>query len=121
MDGLVVTVATGSVPEAFRLKSWLDDVRELRGRSTVGVGATAIGEQGGVSDLLVVALGSGGAVSVLGGALVRWFAVRRRSHPLKLSVTNGKKSVQIEIDPTTESAELVAKILGVIDERHDGA
>lgn len=121
MSGPVITLATGSPPEAFALKAWFDDLPDLRGRSTVQVGPAQVGNLGGVSDVLVVALGSGGAVSVVAGALVRWFSVRQRSHPLKLTVTNGKKKVSIEVDQTTGSADLVTKILRGIDIGDDGA
>jgi hypothetical protein len=121
MSGPVISLATGSTPEAFALKAWFDDVPELRGRSTVEVAPTQIGDLGGVSDVLVVALGSGGAVSVIAGALVRWFSIRQRSHPLKLTVTNGKKKVSIEVDQTTDSADLIKEILRTIDDGEDGA
>lgn len=121
MSGPVIALATGSPPEAFALKTWFDDLPELRGRSTVEVGPIQVGDLGGVSDVLVVALGSGGAVSVVAGALVRWFTVRRRSHPLKLTVTSGKKKVSIEVDQTTGSADLITQILRAIDDGEDGA
>lgn len=47
MSGPVVALTTDSPPEAFVLKAWLDDVPELRGRSTVQVGPTQVGDLGG--------------------------------------------------------------------------
>lgn len=121
MNGPVIALEAGSPAEAFALKAWFDDFPDLRGRSTVEVGPTQVGDLGGVSDILVVALGSGGAVSVIAGALVRWFSVRQRSHPLKLTVTNGKKKVSLEVDQRTGSAELITQILRAIDDGEDGA
>ena len=115
MSEPLAALTTGSPPDAFALKAWFDDVPELRGRSAVDIGPTQVGELGGASDVLVVALGSGGAVSVLVSALVRWFSVRSRPRPLKLTVTQGKKKVSIEVDQTTRSAELIKEILGAID------
>lgn len=58
---------------------------------------------------------------MLAGALVRWMSVRGRSHPLKLTATNGRKKVSIEVDQTTGSAELITEILRAIDDGPDGA
>jgi Effector Associated Constant Component 1 len=116
MSGPVVALTTGSPPDAFALKAWFDEVAELRGRSTVEVGPTRSGDLGGVSDVLVVALGSGGAVSVVAASLMRWLSARRRSYPLKLTVIKGKNKVSIEVDQTAGSAELITDILRAIDD-----
>ena len=114
MDGPELAIATGGFEAAYELKDWLDDVAELRGRSAVEVGATPVGQQGAVSDVLVVALGSGGVVTVLAGVLTRWIAARKPSR-MTVVVRDGKKEVRVEADQTAQSAELAASILRAID------
>ncbi len=121
MDQATVAIGTGSVPDAFALKGWLDDVPTLRGHGTVATGRPLPGRQGGVSDVLVVALGTGGAASVLVGSLTSWLKTRARPRILKLSIERGKKKIELEMDQTTDSAAIVAEILRVFDGNGDGA
>ena len=46
MSGPVIALTTGSLPDAFALKEWFDDVPDLRGRSTVEIGPTQVGDLG---------------------------------------------------------------------------
>jgi hypothetical protein len=121
MDQATVAIRVGSVPDAFALKGWLDDVPALRGRGAVMTGRPLPGRQGGVSDTLVVALGSGGAASVLVASLTSWIKTRGRPKTLKLSVERGKKKIEIEMEQTTDSAAIVAAILRVFEGDGDGS
>ena len=115
MDEPALAIATGDIDAAYELKDWLDDVPELRGRSAVEVGTTPVGHQGAVSDVLVVALGGGGVVTVLAGVLKSWIAARQPSR-MTVVVRDGKNEVRVEMDQTTQSAELAESILRAIDQ-----
>ena len=116
-----MAIQTGDVPGAFALKDWLDDLPALRGRGMVAAGRPLPGRQGGVSDVLVVAVGSGGMASVLVGSLTSWLKTRGRPKTLKLSVERGKKKIELEMDQTADNAAIVAEILRVFDRDGDGA
>ncbi|WP_250030770.1 effector-associated constant component EACC1 [Paractinoplanes maris] len=68
------------------------------------------GELGAV-EVLVVAAGSGGALTVLAGSLRAWLAQpRNRTVRLKVSLRDGPVR-QIELDTTNTSASEIEKIL----------
>ncbi len=52
---------------------------------------------GGPSELLTVALGSGGAVAALGGVLSAWLLSSRRAKVI-IEMTDGHRTRQVEID-----------------------
>lgn len=80
---LYISVADGGPAELESLDEWLRGERELAGRIALSGPPPRQGELGTVSDLLVVALGSGGTVTVVGaalcGALKAWLSHPRRS------------------------------------------
>jgi hypothetical protein len=71
--------------DLIALNRWLAGQRGLVGRTQLVQGAPGKQElSGGAFELLTVALGSGGTVSVLAGALSTWLGSRRS--PLTLTV-----------------------------------
>jgi Effector Associated Constant Component 1 len=58
------------------LVRWLDGEAQLRGRVSARMAAPGPGEMGAGTEALIVALGSGGAVSVLIGSLSGWLRTR---------------------------------------------
>jgi hypothetical protein len=51
-----------------------------------------------------------------------WLKTRNRTHALKVSVARGEhEKVEIELDQTADSAEIVERILRAVGEHRDGA
>jgi Effector Associated Constant Component 1 len=84
-----------TVFEAYEsLHSWLGESRPLRGAVTLDQ-TMKPGDMGGVADVLVVALGSGGAVTALAASLGSWLYSRRSHVKIKVTAPDGSS---IEID-----------------------
>ncbi|MFJ4095421.1 hypothetical protein ACIPYS_27860 [Kitasatospora sp. NPDC089913] len=80
---------SGTAAEAESLTDWLRGEPGLT-RVTLTGRAPAPGEMGSVLDAVTVALGAGGALSVLASSLRVWFAQPRRSDVrLKIRRTDG--------------------------------
>jgi hypothetical protein len=73
------------------LRSWLSNEKELRGRISAGKPTDAPSEMGSVSDVLVVALGSGGALTVLINSLAIWLRNQRSELFVELTRPDGSK------------------------------
>lgn len=77
---VVVAVSDESVMASTEsLIAWLHQEPELRGRVQTLVEVPEAGDMGTVLDVATVALGAGGALSVLAMSLRTWFAQPRRS------------------------------------------
>lgn len=64
-----ISVADGDAADVESLADWLRGERELTGRVNHASPELRSGQLGGLSDALVVAVGSGGTISVLAAAL----------------------------------------------------
>lgn len=79
-----VTIETdGSADDLFQLLEWLNDNDELRGRVNLPSKQIRPGQMGGLTDVLIVAVGAGGVATALARSLTTWFTVRRS----KIAVT----------------------------------
>ena len=78
------------------LADWLAQDEELRGLVVPGPAVPAAGELGASADVLVAAVGSGGAVSVLAASLRAFLAQPRRSDVT--IVLTGPDGRRVEID-----------------------
>jgi hypothetical protein len=78
-----ISVTHGDLADLESLDNWLRGERELAGRVKLAGTAPHDGELGALSEYLVVALGSGGAITVVGttlaAALKAWLSHARRS------------------------------------------
>ncbi|MFF3068802.1 hypothetical protein [Kitasatospora sp. NPDC057936] len=107
---------TGGDPEDLSsLYEWLVSEDELRGMVRVSRRPIGQTELGSAVDLLTVALGAGGAGSVLSSALVTWLKARRTS--AKITVEAEGRSVTLEIDTLRDVSALLEQVLGA-DDRH---
>ncbi|MBV7703976.1 hypothetical protein NOVA_14440 [Nocardia nova] len=81
MDTDVVVAVTGGdrVESTQSLISWLRREPELRGTIHTAERAPGAGEMGSLVDVATVAVGGGGAVSMLAMSLRTWLAQPRRS------------------------------------------
>ena len=97
---IFISVAGGDLAHLESLDDWLRGERKLAGRVRLTGPAPRVGELGTVTDTLVVAAGSGGAISVVGaalaGALKGWLSLPRRSDvSIKIHRADGSS---VEID-----------------------
>jgi hypothetical protein len=94
------------------LADWLSGEPELRGLVRPAEEIPQDGELGVLSDTLVVALGSGGAVSVLASSLKAFFALPRRSD-VRVSICgpDGRR-VEIDAQRVGDVEALVREVLG---------
>jgi hypothetical protein len=76
---LRISLADGDLADLESLQDWLGQERELTGRVRPSGPAPRRGELGTLVDALIVALGSGGAISVLAASLKNWLSLPRRS------------------------------------------
>lgn len=92
MDALV---SVTDDDEALRaLLAWLKQEDELRGRVRMAPTTPAPGEMGAITDTLTVALGGGGAVTVLLTSVSSW--MRSRRSDVSVEVTVGERKVALE-------------------------
>ncbi|OLR91954.1 effector-associated constant component EACC1 [Actinokineospora bangkokensis] len=87
------------------LNEWLRRADELRGRVRVVPRVPATGEMGGAIDILIVAAGAGGVLTVLAKSLSVWLARPRRSVTVAVERPDGTR-VEITGDHLRSVGEL---------------
>ncbi|TVT60114.1 hypothetical protein FNH05_04870 [Amycolatopsis rhizosphaerae] len=92
----VVGAADGG-DELRALRSWLVAEDEFRGRVRLITPPPEPGKLGAVTETLAIALGPGGAATVLAGALITWIRRQRGKIKLKVSRPDGT-SVELSAD-----------------------
>jgi len=109
-----IRVVGGADGDLTALGEWLQGEDELRGRIRAVHGAIGETELGSVVDLLTVALGAGGAGTVLASSLKTWLLTRRTT--AKIIVKSGGRSVTLDIQTADEVAPLLEQILKAGDD-----
>jgi membrane-associated two-gene conflict system component 1 (EACC1) len=109
-----IRIVDGADGELAALGEWLQGEDELRGRIRTAHGAIGETELGPVVELLTVALGAGGAGTVLASSLKTWLMTRRTT--AKIIVKSGGRSVALDIQTADEVAPLLEQILKVGDD-----
>ena len=104
-----IRIAGGSGGELTDLGEWLGDEDELRGRVRAVRGPVGDTELGPVVELLTVALGAGGAGTVLASSLKTWLITRRTT--AKITVKSAGRSVTLDIQTVGEVAPLLEQVL----------
>ncbi|EOD63867.1 effector-associated constant component EACC1 [Amycolatopsis vancoresmycina] len=95
--------------ELRSLRDWLAAEDELRStRVNWKPAEQRPGEMGAVADVLVVALGAGGAGTVVANSIATW--IKHRSRDLKLKITTKDRIVEIEAGNVQDPAEIVTAI-----------
>jgi hypothetical protein len=74
-----ISVADGDVADLESLDDWLRGEPELAGRVRAVGSPPTRGQLGALTEVLTVALGSGGAITVLAASLKGWLSLPRRS------------------------------------------
>jgi Effector Associated Constant Component 1 len=99
------------IPELASLEEWLFEDPELRTcRITRKAPEPRPGEMGGISDVLIVALGSGGAGAALATSLSVW--LRTRVDRVSVRLKTDKGEIEVRASGTDEVADQVRKIIG---------
>ncbi|MEV0056170.1 hypothetical protein AB0H34_37500 [Saccharopolyspora shandongensis] len=99
-----------SQEELFSLRDWLSREDELRGRVSVDQPPVPPGQMGAAIDILTVAVGTGGAVTVLARSVSVW--LRHRSSDVKIEITgeDGRR-VTVAADRVPDATALVEQVL----------
>jgi hypothetical protein len=107
----VISGADLAGDELRSLRRWMLDVRNVGGPVDLRQADPKPGELGSLSDALVVAAGSGGALTTLAGAVVSW--VRHRTTDLTVTIVRPDGAV-LEVDGkrvrAVDAQELTAMI-----------
>lgn len=97
------------------LQDWLHQEPEFRGRLTPVALVPQLGELGAVADSLSVAVGGGGALTVLAASLKAFFAQPRRSDVrITIRAVDGR-SVEVDARRVNDVEALVAGIIGQVE------
>jgi hypothetical protein len=104
-----IRIVGGSPEDLGDLAEWLGGETELRGRCRIVQSAINDTELGSIPDLLMVALGSGGAGTVLASSLITWLQTRKTR--AKITVETGDRSISLDIETTRDVAPLLEQTL----------
>ena len=109
-----ISIVGGDDAELESLDDWLRREHDLAGRVTLVAARPREGELGALAEALVVAVSSGGTVSVLAASLKAWISLPRRSDVwIRVQGADGRL---VEIDADRVSGErlddLVRQALG---------
>jgi hypothetical protein len=107
--GAEVRIVGGSDGELAALYEWLQGEDELRGRIRAVHGPIGETELGPAVELLTVALGAGGAGTVLASSLKTWLLTRRTT--AKIVVKSAGRSVTVDVENAGDIAQLLGQIL----------
>ncbi|GAA3084181.1 effector-associated constant component EACC1 [Streptosporangium carneum] len=89
---VVVTMDSGA-DQLRELYAWLTEEPEIRGRVRVIERPPPKGGLGPTMDALRIALGSGGAVAAISGAVVAW--LRTRPGEISIKLTKGESQIEV--------------------------
>jgi hypothetical protein len=105
----------GGDADALRdLFRWLGDEQEFRGRARLVHASVGETDLGSVVDAVSVAVGAGGAGTVLASALITWLQTRRAA--VRLLVRRGDRTVVLDLHTTEAVLPLLERLLDPSDE-----
>jgi hypothetical protein len=105
---LQLTIQGSDVETLLALRDWLAAEDVMRGRLQFRRRPVAAGQMGGALDMLVVALGSGGAGAVLAESLSTWLSQRRTDVIVTVSSRGRELTLDVKRarDPQTVIREM---------------
>jgi membrane-associated two-gene conflict system component 1 (EACC1) len=112
MDVRLLAEGADPVGGLEELASWLGREPELRGRVGPELAAPAAGELGAAAEVLVAALGSGGAVSALAVSLRGFLSRPRRSDVRVIVEGPDGRRVTLDARRVGDVESLVRQVLG---------
>jgi hypothetical protein len=101
-----IALVDGDAAELNSLYAWLQRDDEFRGRVEAVPARSEPGEMGGVTEMLTVAVGSGGAGAVLAGTLSAWVSSRRAKISVDLVIGDKTRRIEIDAANATTAAQL---------------
>ncbi|MER6533676.1 effector-associated constant component EACC1 [Streptomyces sp. 900105755] len=96
------------------LRDWLASEDELRGNLRWLRSSPGPGEMGGALDVLVVALGSGGAGAVLAQSLATWLTGRRADVVVTVRLPEGQE-VTVDVRRAADPQAVVREVTSLLD------
>jgi hypothetical protein len=106
---ITVSNARDTDSELRSLTDWLRDEEGLRAPSVRRAARPpAPGEMGAISDILLVALGSGGAVTVMAASIETW--LKQRSSDVTVTVKRGQREITVDVRRARNPGELLREI-----------
>lgn len=96
------------------LRNWLVQEDELRGRVEMDDPEVAPGQMGALPEVLAVAVGSGGALTVLAQQTRVWLQQRRSNVQVQIRDDESGKTVSVSADHLDDPAGLVRDVLGQV-------
>lgn len=115
-----IRVVTGRDPQAelSSLRDWLAREDQLRGHVATEQPAVAPDEMGALVDVLSVAVGAGGAVTVLANSISVWLTQRHSDVTIEVTSENGR-SVVVDAKRVRDAAGLVEQTLRGVEQGQD--
>ena len=104
-----IRIVGGADGDLAALGEWLQGENELRGRIHPTYGVIGEADLGPTMELLTVALGTGGAGTVLASSLKTWLITRRTT--AKIIVKSAGRSVTLDIQTNDEVMPLLKQVL----------
>ena len=114
MEARISLVGGNPAADLESLDDWLQGEPELAGQVRVSAPVPREGELGALADVLVAAVSSGGALSVLAASLYAWLSQPRRSDVrIRVEGDNGR-AVEIAADRVSaqQAEEMLRQALG---------
>ena len=109
-----IQIVGGADGDLAALGEWLQGEDELRGRVRTVHGAIGETDLGPIVELLTVALGTGGAGTVLASSLKTWLMTRRTT--ATITVKSGGRSITLDIQTADEVMPLLEQVLQAGDD-----
>jgi hypothetical protein len=107
-----ITVSSKDQRSVSSLYDWLCGEDELRGQVSLTRGNPRPDEMGDLANIITVAIGSGGAATVLIGSLTTWITQRRNAEITLKITSRAGRPVEINARGT---ADVVALIKSAVD------
>ena len=107
---VAIAVGSESARDVPDLYAWLRQEDEFRAKVSFLHTSPEAGEMGAIPELIVVAVGSGGAVSILARSLSTWLAHRKSDVTLRVTGHDGR-SVELSAQRVSDVDELLREVL----------
>ncbi|MEV0705860.1 hypothetical protein AB0I53_49275 [Saccharopolyspora sp. NPDC050389] len=114
-----VTAGREQQAELRSLGEWLRQEDDLRGYVSLEQPTPAPGEMGALSEVLVVALSTGGAVTALARSVSVW--LQQRHSDVTIEVSNSDRTVTLDARRVVDAEALVREVLKQQDGKPEGS
>ncbi|MFJ6011175.1 hypothetical protein [Streptomyces sp. NPDC092952] len=112
---LMLTVSGADAPVHLRsLRDWLTREDAFRGRLALRADAPQPGHMGTAAQVLMVAVGSGGAATVLARSVATWLTQRRADVKVTVQTPGGSRIV-VDVKRAADPEKVIAEARAVLD------